>query len=125
MNRYKGGGLFSGVFGSCGNVFGHVFFSSRKVSCCSLQIEIYCWKSVMLVTASSAKHFLVAPILSIMCSDCTGETHSVIWSLRGLVLWILNVIKVGNTVVTFHTLNESWERWFNSCWEIQTISAVC
>jgi hypothetical protein len=38
-----------------------------------LQLEIYCWKSVMLVTASSAKPFLVAPILSIMFGDCTGE----------------------------------------------------
>jgi hypothetical protein len=43
------------------------------MSCCSLQMEICCWKSVMLVTASSAKHYLVAPVLSIMFSDCTGE----------------------------------------------------
>jgi len=72
--QIQGRGLVQwSFFGSCGSVFGHVFSSSRKVSCCSLQIEIYCWKSVMLVTASSAKHFLVALILSIMFIDCTGE----------------------------------------------------
>lgn len=38
-----------------------------------MQVKIYYWKSVMLVTALSAKHFLVVPLLSIMFSDCTRE----------------------------------------------------
>jgi len=73
-DQIQGRGLFHGVFGFYGNTCVVMyFFSSRKVSCCSFQMEIYCWKSVMLVTASSAKHFLVAPVLNIMFSDCTGE----------------------------------------------------
>jgi hypothetical protein len=54
-------------------MFGQDFFSSRKVSCCTFYIEIYCSRFVMLVTASSSKHFLVAPILSIMLNVSAGE----------------------------------------------------
>lgn len=43
------------------------------MSCCTFYIEIFGCKFVVLVTASSTKHFLVSPILSIMLSVYTGE----------------------------------------------------
>jgi hypothetical protein len=66
VNRYKAEACSMDLEGGgCGCVcLCMCFCSSRKVSCCSLQIEMYCWKSVMLVTTLSSRHFIVAPILS-------------------------------------------------------------
>lgn len=73
MNRYKAGACSMEFIGFCGSGIWSCISSAVEESCCTLQIKIWCCKSLVSVTASSAKQFLVAPVLSILFCDCTDE----------------------------------------------------
>ena len=122
--QIEGRGSFHGVYWVLWKWYLVMYFiSNKRVSCCTLQIKICCCKSLVLVTALSAKHFLVAPVLSIMFCDCTGENIFCNLKLNFISCFCCHCSRQCSCGISY----TEWKlkRWFNSCWEIQTISVVC